>query len=263
MISNRGDLPLMSQTTIDSGIRWKLLLPFLIFMAFSYSCMLIPAESVRKVLLWEDGVVETAGALFLLLASVFFLILFFRSEGERGWLCFGTRRNWFYLFLAFFFFVGAGEEISWGQHYLHYETPEFWKSRNVQQELTVHNLIYLNQREFSGEIKPVWQRILSVENIFTYGTLFYVFLLPVAASLNQRVRQWVERAGLPLAPLTLSWALLGYFAWVKVLKFFILPDYLMQNNTEIMESMWGLLYLLIALSWYGAMRRRAAGGSPA
>jgi hypothetical protein len=102
-----------------------------------------------------------------------------------------------------------------------------------------------------------------VENIFTYGTLFYVFLLPLAASANERVRRWVERAALPLAPLTLSWALIGYFTWVKVLKFFVLPDYLMQNNTEIMESMWGLLYLLVALHWFGASRRRRTGGEEA
>lgn len=249
----------MSQTTVDRRFHFKLLLPYLLFIAFSYSCMLIPQESIRKILLWEDGVVETAGALFLLLAAVFFLILFFRSDWCEGWLCFKTRKNWFYLALAFLFIFGAGEEISWGQHLFQYATPEFWKSHNVQAEFNVHNLIYFNQREFSGAIKPAWQRILTVENIFAYGTLFYVFLLPVAASVNQRVRRWVERAGLPLAPLTLSWALLCYFAWVKVLKFFILPDYLMQNNTEIMESMWGLLYLLIALHWYGKVRRRAAG----
>ncbi len=250
----------MSLTTVDHAVRWKLLLPFLFFVAFSYSCMLFSDEEVRKVLLWEDGVVETAGALCLLLASATFLLLFFRVEGKGGWLCFGTRKNWLFLFLAFIFFVGAGEEVAWGQHYLGYETPEFWKSRNVQEELTVHNLIYFNQREFSGAIKPVWQRVFSVENVFTYGTLFYVFLLPLVVRASARVRQAVERLGLPLAPLTLSWALFGFFVWVKVLKFFVLPEYLMQNNTEIMESMWGLLYLLLALHWLGRVRRPVAGG---
>lgn len=245
------------------GVHWRLLLPFLAFMAFSYSCMLIPEEDVRKVLLWEDGVVETAGALFLLLASVIFLVLFIRSSGCRGWLCLGTRKNWFFLFLALLFFVGAGEEIAWGQHYLGYETPAFFAERNVQGELTVHNLIYLNQREFSGAIKPVWQRVFTVENIFTYGTLFYVFLLPLAAAGSERVRRMAARAALPLAPTTLSWALIGFFTWVKVLKFFVLPEYLMQNNTEIMESMWGLLYMLVALSWLGASRRHRPGGDPA
>jgi len=138
----------MSLTTVDHAVRWKLLLPFLLFMAFSYSCMLFSEEEVRKVLLWEDGVVETVGALCLLLASVTFLVLFFRVEGDGGWLCFGTRKNWLFLFLALIFLVGAGEEVAWGQHYLGYETPEFWKSRNVQEELTLHNLIYFNQREF-------------------------------------------------------------------------------------------------------------------
>jgi len=248
-------------TTVDRGVRWKLLLPFLLFVAISYSFMLVPAEEVRKILLWEDGLVETAGALCLFLASAFFLVLFLRSDRE-GWLSFGAGRNWFYLALSLVFLFGAGEEISWGQHYLGYATPEFWKTRNVQQELTVHNLIYFNQREFSGAIKPVWQRVFTVENVFTYGTLLYVFLLPLAASASRRVAQWVARAGLPLAPLTLSWALCGFFAWVKLLKFFVLPDYLMQNNTEIMEATWGLLYLLIALNWFGRCRPSGVGGKP-
>jgi len=262
MSLNLGGPLLMNQTTVDRRFHFKLLLPYLLFIAFSYSFMLVPQESIRKVLLWEDGVVETAGAVCLLLAAVYFLLLFFRSDGGEGWLCLGTRKNWFYLALAFLFFFGAGEEISWGQHYLNYATPEFWKSHNVQAEFNVHNLIYFNQREFSGEIKPAWQRIMTVENIFTYGTLFYVFLLPLAASVNRRIQHWVERAGLPLAPLALSWALAGYFVWLKVHKFFILPDYLLQNNTEIMEAMWGVLYLLIALHWYGLSRQPAAGGEP-
>ncbi len=253
----------MNQTTVDRQFHFKLLVPYLLSIAFSYACMLVPEEEIRKILLWEDGVVETGGAICLFLAAVFFLILFFRSEGDEGWLCFGTRKNWFYLGMAFLFFFGAGEEISWGQHYLKYATPEFWQSHNVQAEFNVHNLIYFNQREFSGEIKPAWQRIMTVENIFTYGTLFYVFLLPLAASVNQRVRQLVERAGLPLAPLALSWALAGYFAWVKIHKFFLLQEYLMQNNTEIMEAMWGVLYLLIALYWFSRSRQRAAKGEPA
>ena len=36
-------------------------------------------------------------------------------------------------------FVALGEETSWGQHYLGYETPEAIASMNVQNELNVHN----------------------------------------------------------------------------------------------------------------------------
>jgi hypothetical protein len=251
-----------SLTVVDRGLRWRLLLPFLLFVAVSYSFMLVPEEETRKILLWENGLVETAGALCLLGASFFFLRLFLRS-GRDGWLSLGAKRNWVFLGLALLFFFGAGEEISWGQHYLGFDTPEFWESRNVQRELTVHNLIYFNQREFSGAIKPAWQRVFTVENIFTYGTLLYVFFLPLAAAASRSMQRWVAGAGLPLAPLTLSWALIGFFAWVKLLKFFVLPDYQMQNNTEIMEATWGLLYLLIAIHWIGRAPRRPAGDTPA
>ena len=43
-------------------------------------------------------------------------------------------------FLALFFFVCAGEEISWGQRVLGFETPEKVKEVNEQGELNLHNL---------------------------------------------------------------------------------------------------------------------------
>ncbi len=33
----------------------------------------------------------------------------------------------------------AGEEISWGQHYLQWSTPEYWKAINDQSETNLHN----------------------------------------------------------------------------------------------------------------------------
>jgi hypothetical protein len=38
-------------------------------------------------------------------------------------------------------FAVAMEEISWGQTYLAWETPERWAAINSQQETTLHNLI--------------------------------------------------------------------------------------------------------------------------
>lgn len=36
-------------------------------------------------------------------------------------------------------FYVAGEEVSWGQHFLQWTTPEFWTSVNDQQETNLHN----------------------------------------------------------------------------------------------------------------------------
>ncbi len=33
----------------------------------------------------------------------------------------------------------AGEEMSWGQHFFHWNTPEYWAEVNRQQETNLHN----------------------------------------------------------------------------------------------------------------------------
>ena len=45
----------------------------------------------------------------------------------------------FYLLFALLFFFFAMEEIAWGQQFLQFNTPEFWRIRNAQDELTLHN----------------------------------------------------------------------------------------------------------------------------
>ena len=36
-------------------------------------------------------------------------------------------------------FYIAGEEMSWGQHFFHWNTPEYWAEVNRQQETNLHN----------------------------------------------------------------------------------------------------------------------------
>ena len=33
----------------------------------------------------------------------------------------------------------AGEEMSWGQHFFHWNTPEYWAEVNRQEETNLHN----------------------------------------------------------------------------------------------------------------------------
>ncbi len=37
----------------------------------------------------------------------------------------------------------AGEEHSWGQHFFHWQTPEYWSQVNRQQETNLHNTLHL------------------------------------------------------------------------------------------------------------------------
>lgn len=49
-----------------------------------------------------------------------------------------------YCFYSFCFFVVGGEEVSWGQRLFGWQLPEFFEEHNVQGELTLHNLVWLN-----------------------------------------------------------------------------------------------------------------------
>ena len=61
----------------------------------------------------------------------------------------------FYLLFSLFFFFFAMEEISWGQQLFGFSTPEFWRVRNAQDELTLHNYdfagaVYLEAYPFAA-----------------------------------------------------------------------------------------------------------------
>lgn len=81
----------------------------------------------------EDGVIETASAIFLLIASAFCAIVAIYREPE-------AMVRVMHAFLCLLFFVMAGEEVSWAQRFLEIETPEALRKVNVQKEMNFHNL---------------------------------------------------------------------------------------------------------------------------
>ena len=80
----------------------------------------------------EDGVLETMSVVFLFVAS----LLAFRIGLQA------KRSNYriMHFFLSFLFIVMCGEEISWGQRLLEFDTPETLQKFNVQNEFNFHNM---------------------------------------------------------------------------------------------------------------------------
>ncbi len=80
----------------------------------------------------ETGFVETTQVIlifFALLLSIY-LSIKFKKKVEKLFL--------YLLSIGLFYYLG--EELSWGQHYLHFETPQFLKSVNNQKEFNLHNI---------------------------------------------------------------------------------------------------------------------------
>ncbi|MDX1696524.1 MAG: hypothetical protein R3208_22350, partial [Ketobacteraceae bacterium] len=86
----------------------------------------------------ENGPYEVATALILLTGSLLLLyrgIQHQRGPNHRRLVVVAT------IAMALLCFVGAGEEISWGQHWLQFQAGEFFTEHNHQKETNLHNLM--------------------------------------------------------------------------------------------------------------------------
>ncbi len=94
----------------------------------------LDAEGWKQQMTEEFGLVQNLTVLFLLPAVVMGVLIFLRRrELPRG-------IGWVMLLVALGAFYFAGEEASWGQHWLGYGTPEALKKINTQDEFNVHNI---------------------------------------------------------------------------------------------------------------------------
>lgn len=83
----------------------------------------------------EDGIVEYTQFIFYIFAFLFAVCLTVVNLRK------GLRTSAFiYLLIALILFIISMEEISWGQRIFGFGTPEALQERNVQGELTLHNI---------------------------------------------------------------------------------------------------------------------------
>ena len=93
---------------------------FLLVIIISLVPILIDLDnSLYNYLVAEDGVIEYLTAFFLLISS-FICLKTFLNIKKKSILNFGI------LISAIALFFGFGEEISWGQRILNYQTPVFF-----------------------------------------------------------------------------------------------------------------------------------------
>lgn len=88
----------------------------------------------RRTLRGELGLVENL-TVAALLGAIACAVLCYRRRAAVRWRFFGPCLLVLVLGLVFF----AGEEASWGQHWLGFEPPEAIASRNEQHEFNLHN----------------------------------------------------------------------------------------------------------------------------
>lgn len=89
---------------------------------------------------FDGGVVETSTVFFYALAILCAIALFRRASTIYGAKA-GPMWRVILMLGILGFIVMIGEEISWGQHWLGFATPESLSQSNLQHEANLHNLI--------------------------------------------------------------------------------------------------------------------------
>lgn len=113
---------------------WSLGLPVALASLYPVAVFVVSDEG-RQWFWSEDGPVEWLTAVVFFAAGLVALRLFWRTRGK-------VRPAWSMLYVLFALggILMAGEELSWGQHALGFETPEVVAEHNVQGEMNAHNL---------------------------------------------------------------------------------------------------------------------------
>ncbi len=167
----------------------------------SYAVYLFFSQPAIANLGKEDHFFEWLTAICLFIASLLFFQIFLANK------------NTFSLLLSLLLFVGAGEEISWGQRMFGFGTPEQIQSINVQHEFNLHNLSVFNTENFDKTRKKGWGRLLEINFLFRLFCMLYGMALPLLAMYIYPFKTIILRYKIPVPPISiglyfgLSWLL--------------------------------------------------------
>jgi len=234
----------------------KNLRPYIItiiaFIALNYSVYLIfdidTSVKIIELVGNEDGIVEYMTFFSFLIAFFFFIRTFL------------IHRNVFFLLLALVFFMGAGEEISWGQRIFSFSTPESLNEINVQNEFNLHNIGIFNTYNSDGSGKKTGiAKLLTIGFLYKIFWLSYGIILPVIVLISSKISVFVKRIRLPVPPLSIG--VLFLISWVIykiVVRFYFESDqpilyYLVVGEME--ESVSAFIFMILSIYFYNNEKR--------
>jgi hypothetical protein len=198
-------------------------------------------EKWAAILYPEDHYFENIGAISLFVASGISLYIFVRALKNRA----KTGMHWLkllvYLGLAFLYFFGAGEEISWGQRIFHIQEPAELAKENVQHELNIHDLAIFENNE-----------LLKSDNIFTVFWLGFAVLIPLGSFAWKRFGEFAEKFT-PIVYWGIGALFLFNYMAAKIVKPIYAHAYTFQTIRfgqavqEIKESNYELMFVFLSL----------------
>jgi cell division protein FtsW (lipid II flippase) len=186
----------------------------------------------------ESGVIENGTVVALIPAAVLMLIAAYRLRSRVD-----VRATIWCLLIAALCFLFAGEEVSWGQHWFGWESPEYFVDKNRQGETNLHNLnIHLGR---------------AVKTFITIGIIIGGIVVPLRRRRYDRdsLRYWIYPTSVcvPVAIFVLGVRLIERLKTWFDLDWVLLAVNLKENQ----EFYIGLFFLIYAWSLAARSRRPA------
>ena len=192
----------------------------------------------------EAGVVENLTVLFLLVAIIAAISFLISNRTKFKFLS-----VWMGIFLLGAIYY-AGEEVSWGQHFFGWSTPEQWTEFNDQQETNLHNTHAI--------FDQIPRTLLSI------GAIVGGVFIPLCRRFRRHVRDENSLADwiLPTLVCLPAGLLSQLMGWQEIFEGLgsSIPVALDIRAGEAKECMLALFLMMYALSiWY---RNRLVGRNP-
>ena len=144
-----------------------------------------------------------------------------------------------YLGMALIFFFGAGEEISWGQRILGFQTPESLSQVNKQEEFNLHNL-------------SAWEasKFLDPDRLFDLFWFLFAVLTPAVALVVPTFKKFAGQF-VPIVFWGISLLFLYNYLLAKLAKILFGAVYTFdrvpfgQAIQEVKESNYAIIFILV------------------
>lgn len=204
--------------------------------------LMVPGLNWEEGLDREFGLVENLTVVFLLAAVIVALRTLPYRMGPLHGVALGI--------LAFGAFIFMGEEISWGQHFFGFSTPEKMMEINRQHETNIHNI--------NGTVEFIFTKV--IRSALSIGCVVGGLVIPFILS-RKKVQFAPGRLHFWLWP-----SLSGAFASLlvntvgvpnKIANHFesTLPNYYGPHTGEMKEAYLALIILLYAVAQYRVSRQ--------
>lgn len=193
---------------------------------------LAQAEFGYLVLLSKEGVIESLGAMFCLLASLAFLSACFPPQSRLGLTAPSVVRNRLLLVvLVLFSLLTFLEELGWGLRLIVWFMPSW----GVDDEFRLTELLR-PRTTLKSPIPDYWYMVM----------VFWGAILPVAARCNSTIGRGLERFGIPTPSLRLGLAWL--LACVMALLLLIAPNAFSVTSSQA-EEVTEAFFQLLLFAW--------------